>query len=124
LNAAALDRIFCEYEFAPGNSPVEVQREIFDTFLLRKVYAVYVDWRAGFSSCGECDVDRFGLDSFYIASRLVCIFYKAMPGSLFVASTAVSSANVAGVDSVEVGKSAVYSRCNSGPRTLPWGTPA
>jgi hypothetical protein len=28
------------------------------------------------------------------------------------------------VDSVEVGRSAVNSRYNSGPRTLPWGTPA
>jgi hypothetical protein len=41
-----------------------------------------------------------------------------------VANSAVSSANVAVVDSVEVGRSAVYSRYNSGPRTLPWGTPA
>jgi hypothetical protein len=47
-----------------------------------------------------------------------------MPGSLSVASTAVSSVDVAAVDSVEVGRSAVYSRYNSGPRTLPWGTPA
>jgi hypothetical protein len=28
------------------------------------------------------------------------------------------------VDSGEVGRSAVYSRYNNGPRTLPWGTPA
>jgi hypothetical protein len=47
-----------------------------------------------------------------------------MPGSLSVASTAVSSANVAVVLSVEAGRSVVYSRYNSGPRTLPWGTPA
>jgi hypothetical protein len=32
-------------------------------------------------------------------------------------------AKVAVVDSVEVGRSAVYSRYNNGPRTLPWGTP-
>jgi hypothetical protein len=44
---------FCAYMFAPGKSPVEVQPEIHD-ILLRKVYAVYVDSRAGFSSCGEC----------------------------------------------------------------------
>jgi hypothetical protein len=40
---------FCEYVFAPGKSPVEMQPEILDIFLLRKVYAVYVDWWAGFS---------------------------------------------------------------------------
>jgi hypothetical protein len=39
-----------------------------------------------------------------------------------VANTAASSANVAAVDYVEVGRSAVYSRYNSGPRTMPWGT--
>jgi hypothetical protein len=35
-----------------------------------------------------------------------------------VASTAVSPAKVVVVDSDEVGRSAVYSKCNSGPRTL------
>jgi hypothetical protein len=55
---------FCECVFAPGKSPVEVQPEKLDIFLLRKVYAVYVDWRAGFSACGECDMDRLGLVSF------------------------------------------------------------
>jgi hypothetical protein len=47
-----------------------------------------------------------------------------MLGSLSVANTAVSSANVAVVDSIEVDRSAVYSRYNRGPMTLPWGTPA
>jgi hypothetical protein len=61
---------------------------------------------------------------FFDASRLVCSFCEAMPGSLSVANSAVSSANVAVVDSVEVGRSAGYSRCNSGPRTLLWGTRA
>jgi arginyl-tRNA--protein-N-Asp/Glu arginylyltransferase len=41
-----------------------------------------------------------------------------------MASTAVLSAKVAVVDSGEVGTSAVYSRYNNGPRTLPLGTPA
>jgi hypothetical protein len=41
-----------------------------------------------------------------------------------VATTAVSLAKVAVVDSGEVGRSAVYSRYNNGLRTLPWGTPA
>jgi hypothetical protein len=57
------------------------------------------------------DVTSIALDSldfilhlfnhFYIASRLVCSFCDAMPGSLSVASTAVSSANFAAVDSVQ-----------------------
>jgi hypothetical protein len=47
-----------------------------------------------------------------------------MAGSLSVAITAVSSANVADVVSDEVGRSAVKSRYSNGPRTLPWGTPA
>jgi hypothetical protein len=51
---------FCEYVFAPGKSPVEVQPEILDVFLLRKVHIVYMDWWAGFSSCGERDIDRLG----------------------------------------------------------------
>jgi hypothetical protein len=46
-----------------------------------------------------------------------------MAESLSVASTAVSLSKIAVVDSGEVGRSAVYSRYNIGPRTLPWGTP-
>jgi hypothetical protein len=41
-----------------------------------------------------------------------------------MATTAVSSAKVDVVDSGEVRRSAVYSRYNNGPRTLPWGTSA
>jgi hypothetical protein len=59
----------------------------------------------------------------WIASRLFCSFCEAMPGSLPVANTTVSSANIMVGDSVQVGKSADYSRCNSGPRTLSWCTP-
>jgi hypothetical protein len=47
-----------------------------------------------------------------------------MAGSLSGATTAVSLAKFAVVDSGEVGRSAVYSRHNNGPKTLPWGTPA
>jgi hypothetical protein len=47
-----------------------------------------------------------------------------MAGSLSVVTSAVSSAKVAVIDSGEVGRSAMYSRFNNGPRTLPWGTPA
>jgi hypothetical protein len=46
-----------------------------------------------------------------------------MAGSLSVASTAVSLAKVAAVDSGRVGRCAVYSRYNNDPRTLPWGMP-
>jgi hypothetical protein len=45
---------FCEYVFASGKSPVKVQPKILDIFLLRKVYIVYVDWQAGFSSFLYC----------------------------------------------------------------------
>jgi hypothetical protein len=41
-----------------------------------------------------------------------------------VASTAISSAKVAVVDSGEVGRSAMYSIYNDSPGTLPWGMPA
>jgi hypothetical protein len=47
-----------------------------------------------------------------------------MAGSLSVASTAVSSAKIAVVNSGEIGMCAVYNRYNNDPRTLPWGTPA
>jgi hypothetical protein len=50
---------------------------------------------------------------------LVCSFFEAMAGSLSVASTAVSLANVAVVDSGEVGRSAVYSRYNNRPGVCP-----
>jgi hypothetical protein len=59
------------------------------------------------------------LNQFWIASRLVCSFCEAIAGSLSVASTAVSSAKFALVDSGEVDRSEVYSKYNSGPRTLP-----
>jgi hypothetical protein len=64
------------------------------------------------------------LNQFWIAARLVCSFCEAMAGTLSVASTAVSLVKVAVVDSVEVGRSAVYSKYNNGPRTLPGDTPA
>jgi hypothetical protein len=43
---------------------------------------------------------------------------EAMAGSLSMASTAVSSAKVAVIDSGEVGKSVVFIRYNNDPRTL------
>jgi hypothetical protein len=64
------------------------------------------------------------LNKFWIASRLVCSFCEAMAGSLSMATTAVPSAKIAVVDSGEVGRSAVYSRYNNGPRILSWGKPA
>jgi hypothetical protein len=47
-----------------------------------------------------------------------------MAGSLSMATTAVSPAKVAVVDPGEDGRSAMYNRCNNGPRTLPRGTSA
>jgi hypothetical protein len=114
--------------FAPSKSPVEVQPEILD-ILLRNVH-LYI-WTGGQVSLRLVNVIWTDLDSlalilhlfnhFCIASGLVCSFCEAMPGSLSVANTAVSSANVAVVDSVEVGRSAVYSRSNSGPQDTALG---
>jgi hypothetical protein len=53
----------------------------------------------------------------------VCSLCEAMVGSLSMATTAVSSAEDAVVNSGEVGRSAVYSRCNNDLKVLPWGTP-
>jgi hypothetical protein len=58
--------------FAPGKSPVEVQPEILDIILLRKMYVVYVDWRGGFFLC-ECDMDHLGFISFYLPFQETCL---------------------------------------------------
>jgi hypothetical protein len=113
--------------FVPGKSLVKVQPEILD-IISGELHIVYMNRGTSFSSCSECDVDRLGFIGFHspffkpfcIASRSVCSFCEAMAGSLSVATTSVSSAKVAVVDSGEVGRSAVYSRYNNGPRTLPW----
>jgi hypothetical protein len=60
----------------------------------------------------------FGL---WLVGLQIC---DGMAGSLSVASTTVSSAKVAAVDSGEDGRYAVYSRYNNCSRPLPWGTPA
>jgi hypothetical protein len=62
------------------------------------------------------------INQFWIASRWVCSLCDAMAGSLSMASTAVSLAKFAVVDSGEVGRSAAYSRYNNGSMTLPRGT--
>jgi hypothetical protein len=91
-------------------------------------------WTGGYVSFGIVtviwiDLEPFAFilhfeNKFWNASRLVCSFYEAMAGVLPVATTAVSSAEVSVVDSGEVGRSALYSRYNNGPRTLPWATTA
>jgi hypothetical protein len=53
----------------------------------------------------------------WLYSRCTRIKYSLSPRIFHCAKVAV-------VDSVEVGRYAVYSRYNNGPRTLPWGTPA
>jgi hypothetical protein len=116
----------------PGKSPVKVQPKILDIFS-GELLTVYMD-REGHVSLHAMNVTWINLDSlafildflsqFWNASRSVCSFCETMAGSLSVATTAVSSAKVAMVDSGEVGRSAVYSRYNNGPRTVPWGTPA
>jgi hypothetical protein len=122
---------FCEYRFAPSKSPVKVQPKILDILLGR--FTLFM-WTGEQVSPRVVNVTWTYLNSlafilhlfnhFCIVSMLVYSFCEAMPGSLSMANTAVLSANVAVVDSVKVGWSTVYSRHCSGPRTLPWGTPA
>jgi hypothetical protein len=109
--------------------PVKVQHEILDIFL-RELHSVYMDGGRVFLRMVNVNVNVMWTDldllafflhflnQFCIASRLVCKQW------LSIATTAVSSAKVAVVDSGEVGGSAVYSRYNNCHRTLPWGTPA
>jgi hypothetical protein len=65
----------------------------------------------------------YTFNHFCISSSLVCIFCESMPVSLSVASTALSSANFAVANSVEVDRSAMYSRY-SWPQDAGWGTSA
>jgi hypothetical protein len=84
--------------FVPGKSPVKMQPKILDIFSLGELHIVYMDWKARFSSCGECYMDQLGcvsfilnfLNHFWVASRSVCSLCEAMAGSLYVATTAVS----------------------------------
>jgi hypothetical protein len=57
-------------------------------------------------------------NNFCKASSFVCSFCEAMPGSISVANTALSSAKFAVVHSVETGRSAEYSRYDSCPSSL------
>jgi hypothetical protein len=107
----------------PGKSHVKVQPEILDIFFLGELHVVYMDWWGGggahFSSCGGCDVDRFGPVSFYsplFKPVLDCSFVKQWL-ELSMASTAVLSAKVAVVYSGEVGR-------YNGHRALPLAAPA
>jgi hypothetical protein len=103
--------------FAPGKSPVKVQPDVLDIPFLEYLYVVYMEWEGGGVSLQVVNVTRTNLDQlasilhflnhFWIASRLVCSFCEAMAGSLSVASTAVSSAKVAVVDSGVDNRSAV-----------------
>jgi hypothetical protein len=56
------------------------------------------------------------LNQIWIAAGWICSVCAATAGSLSVATTAVSSAKVAGLGSGEVGRSAVRSRYNNGLR--------
>jgi hypothetical protein len=56
-------------------------------------------------------------------SRWYWSCWDASAVSLFVARRAVSSAKLAIVVLLVVGKSAMYSKYNNGPSTLPCGTP-
>jgi hypothetical protein len=109
-----LERI---YAYVLQNKTSDTAKILGSSFL-RKLYVVYAKW-GNFSLCvvnvtwADLDSLAFTLHFFnhvWNASRLVCIFCEAMPESLSMTNTAVSSANFAVVDSVELGRSAVYSR--------------
>jgi hypothetical protein len=51
--------------FVPGKSPVKVYPKILDIFFLGELHTVYMDLRALFSQCSDCDVDRFEFVGFY-----------------------------------------------------------
>jgi hypothetical protein len=73
---------------------------------------IWTGWGAHFSSCGECDVDRFGPVSFYsqfFKPVLDCRLWRNGWNSDRVG---------------KVGRSAVYSRYINGPKALPWCVPA
>jgi hypothetical protein len=78
------------------------------------LHVVNVTW----TEMDQLAFNLHSLNQFWIAGRLVCSFCEAMSGSLFAASTAISSANVAVVNSGEDGRSTVYRGYNNGPRTL------
>jgi hypothetical protein len=100
--------------------------------LAGKLHIIHMDGRARAPACGECYMDRFqgvGLHSPLLepdldSEEMGLKFLVSTAGSLSVAKTAVSSANVAMVVVGEDGRSAVYIRYNNGPRTLPWCTTA
>jgi hypothetical protein len=59
---------FAKNVFVPSKSLANVHPEILDIFFMGELHIVYMDPGGGgahFSSCGECDVDRFGSVSFY-----------------------------------------------------------
>jgi hypothetical protein len=90
-----------------------------------------MDWRQVFlrvvnvtwTDLDSLDIILQLFNHFCIASGSVCRFREEMPGSLSVASTAVSSEIVADASYVEGGMSGVCSTYNSGPRAQPLGTP-
>jgi hypothetical protein len=96
--------------FVPSKSPVKRQPEILGIFCLEKLHIVYMD--RGHVSFRVVNVTWIDLDplafvlhflnQFWIASRLVCSFCRAVAGSLSVDT-----------------RSAVYSRYNNSPRALP-----
>jgi hypothetical protein len=116
----------CENVFVLDKYPVKVWPKILDIIILGELHVLYGPG-AHFSSCGECDVDRLGSVSFYspfLNHFWFAVSVKQCQVHLSVASTALSSVKVAVVDSHEVGRSAVYSRYNTGLGTLPQGMPA
>jgi hypothetical protein len=77
---------------------------------------------ACFSLYGQCDVNQLESISGYspFSKLLLACSLCEVTAVSSMASTAVSSADVAVVGSGEVGR---YDRYNNGPRTVPWSAP-
>jgi hypothetical protein len=76
------------------------------------------------SAISPCTLASFSLLTFLHLLPLCLCYVRIIHGILKQFLNSLSFvAKVAVVDSGEVGSSAVYSRYNNGPRTLPWVTP-
>ena len=118
--------------FAPSKSVIKMHTEIFYVLMLGKLDVIQTD--RGQTCLHVVNVICTDLDSFALTLHLLsqccivfqcdCSFWEAAVGSSSDAKIAVSSTNVDIVVSMLVGRSAVNSRYNNGPRTLLLGTPA
>jgi hypothetical protein len=93
---------------------------IFLTFPSWESCTLFIWGGAQFSSCSDwtlTNLDPLAFILHFLTPVLDCSFCEAVAGTLSVASTAVLSTKDAVVYG-EVGRSAMYSRYNNGPRAL------